>query len=108
MFLLDDLLMFPLKGLHSLAKEIDERIRAEERENVASLRDRLTALYMELETGNITTEEFDRAELELVKQLEARQEMAGATKKRRAGSKAMKAPAVGGDSIADQPRAAGR
>jgi hypothetical protein len=70
MLLIDDLLAFPVRGFMRLCREIERQARLE-REDTSTLTDQLTTLYMELETGRITQEEFDRAEAEIVGKIEA-------------------------------------
>jgi len=70
MFIVDDILMAPVKGLFWIFNEI--RNAAEE--DQAGEADRITAqlseLYMMLETGKMTEEEFDAAEKVLLDRLD--------------------------------------
>lgn len=70
MFLVDDVLLAPVKGLEFLARQIQEAAGRELGDH-DSLRQELRELYMELETGRITEEEFERREAPLVERLEA-------------------------------------
>jgi hypothetical protein len=68
-FLIDDILLAPFKGLQFMAKKIQESAQEEFLDEGAVRRD-LTTLYMQLETGKITEEEFEQKEKELVEKLE--------------------------------------
>jgi hypothetical protein len=69
-FLLDDILLAPLKGIIWVAEKIQESAEKELLDEEQVKRD-LTELYMRLETGQITEEEFTTQEDELVERLEA-------------------------------------
>ena len=68
-FLIDDILLAPFKGVQFIAKKIQEAAQEEFLDEGAVRRD-LTTLYMQLETGKITEEEFEQKEKELVEKLE--------------------------------------
>lgn len=68
-FLLDDLLLAPLKGIHLLAKKIHEQA-TEEMLDEDRVRQELRELYMLLETGQISEQEFEEGERVLVERLE--------------------------------------
>lgn len=70
MFLLDDILTAPLKGVLWIFKEI---VRAAEEEQAAEadrIKDRLRELYMQLETGQLSEAEFDEEERQLLDRLD--------------------------------------
>ena len=70
MFLVDDLLLFPIKGVLWVFREIRdaaEQERAGERESITAT---LSELYMQLETGQITEAEFDAREKVLLDRLD--------------------------------------
>lgn len=71
MFVIDDLLLSPLKGfmwiVRELHKNAEETIAAESEDLTASL----STLYMMLETGQIGQEEFDAQEREILDRLDA-------------------------------------
>ena len=70
MLIVDDILLFPVKGINWIFKQIHE-IAEEELEGEADrIRDSLTELYMLLETGQITEEEFEQQEKELLDRLD--------------------------------------
>ena len=68
-FLIDDILLAPFKGLQFIAEKIQQAAQEELLDEQAVRRD-LTTLYMQLETGKITEDEFERRENELVEKLE--------------------------------------
>lgn len=68
-FLIDDILLAPFKGLQFIAKRIQEAAQ-EELLDEEAVRGDLTTLYMQLETGKITEDEFEQRENELVEKLE--------------------------------------
>jgi len=69
MFLIDDILLSPAKGLFYIFKQIHKAAEEEflNEENVSA---ELSELYMMLETGKITEEEFNNKESELLNRLE--------------------------------------
>lgn len=78
MFLLDKLLTAPLLWI---AKEIHEAVQKEKAGESEAITQSLSELYMRLETGKITEEEFDTEEKQLLDRLDAidlRNQAAGA------------------------------
>jgi hypothetical protein len=74
MLIIDDLLIAPFKGLLWVFNEI-HRVAQEEQANEAqNITQRLSELYMMLETGRITEAEFDTREQQLLDRLEQVQE----------------------------------
>ncbi len=70
MFILDDVLLSPLKGLIWFSKKV-RLVALEEIETEHSqITSELSELYMMLETGRITEEEFDKRESELLDKLD--------------------------------------
>ena len=69
MFLIDDVLLSPAKGMFYIFKQIHKAAEEEflDEENVSA---ELSELYMMLETGKITEEEFNNRESELLNRLE--------------------------------------
>ena len=69
MLLIDDILLSPAKGLFYIFKQIHKAAEEEflNEENVSA---ELSELYMMLETGKITEEEFNNKESELLNRLE--------------------------------------
>ncbi len=70
MFLLDDILMAPVRGLHFIASSIHEAVQDEMDEEKNALRNELNDLYRELSAGQITEETFDAREEVLLNQLD--------------------------------------
>ena len=71
MLIVDDILLFPVKGINWIFKQIHEIAEEELSGEADRIRDSLTELYMLLETGQITEEEFDLQEKELLDRLDA-------------------------------------
>ena len=69
MFLLDDILLFPVRGTLFVLRELQKAAEAE-RQDSRPIVQELQDLYMLLETGRITEEEFDRREAVLLERLE--------------------------------------
>ena len=69
MFLIDDVLLSPAKGLFYIFKQI-HKAAEEEFLNEENISAELSELYMMLETGKITEEEFNKRESELLNRLE--------------------------------------
>ncbi|MEI8314112.1 MAG: gas vesicle protein GvpG [Verrucomicrobiota bacterium] len=70
MFLLDDILLAPLKGVVWLGEKIDEVIKTEELDETR-LKDTLLELQMRLELGQISEQEYRRQETALLERMEA-------------------------------------
>ena len=68
-FLLDDILLAPVKGVVFLARKVHDSAMEEVLDEKGT-RQKLRELYMELETGRISEEEFEEREEELVGRLE--------------------------------------
>jgi len=69
MFIIDDILLSPVKGLMMIFEEIHSAVESETHDT-ESVVDQLQELYMCLETGKITEEEFDLREKELLDRLD--------------------------------------
>ena len=69
MFLIDDILLAPLKGIIFIGKKINEVIEKETSDEGA-IKERLMALQLKFEMDEIDEEEYDRKEDELLKILE--------------------------------------
>jgi hypothetical protein len=70
MFLIDDLLLAPVKGILWVFREIHDAAQQEmagERESITAA---LSELYMRLETGQISEAEFETREKELLDRLD--------------------------------------
>jgi hypothetical protein len=69
MFLIDDLLLAPFKGIIFIGNKINEVI-VNEMSNEGAVKERLMALQLKFEMDEIDEEEYDRKEDELLKLLE--------------------------------------
>jgi hypothetical protein len=69
MFLIDDLLMAPFKGVIFIAKKINDVIEKETSDEGA-IKERLMTLQLKFEMDEIDEEEYDLREEELLKLLE--------------------------------------
>ena len=69
MFLLDDILLAPLKGVIFIAEQINEVIE-KEMSDEGSIKERLMALQLKFEMDEIGEEEYDKREDEFLKTLE--------------------------------------
>jgi len=74
MFLLDDILFFPAKSLVWIFRELHNAVQQEKTNESDSLTTELSELYMMLETGKITEEEFDEREEQILDRLDEIQE----------------------------------
>ena len=74
MLIIDDILFFPVKGINWIFRQIHDIAEDELAGEADRIRDSLTDLYMLLETGQITEEEFEQQEKELLDRLDALQE----------------------------------
>ena len=69
MFLIDDILLAPLKGVIFIAEKINEVIE-KEMSDEGAIKERLMALQLKFEMDEINEEEYDEREDELLKLLE--------------------------------------
>ena len=69
MFLIDDILLAPLKGVVFIAEKINE-VMDKEMSDEGSVKEKLMALQLKFELDEIDEEEYDRREDELLKLLE--------------------------------------
>ncbi|MFA8436669.1 MAG: gas vesicle protein GvpG [Marinifilaceae bacterium] len=74
MFLIDDILLAPLKGVVAIGKKINEIIEKETSDE-GKIKEKLMALQLSFEMDEIDEEEYDRREDELLDQLEKIREM---------------------------------
>lgn len=82
MFLLDDLLMLPFRGLLFVAREVDKAVKAEQAAEPARITAELGELHRQLQDGRIDEAEFDRRErvlLDLLDRLQGVEEDADAS-----------------------------
>jgi len=71
MFLVDDILMAPARGLFWIFEEIYRAVEEEQANEAESITAKLSELYMMLETGQMAEAEFDAAEKALLDRLDA-------------------------------------
>lgn len=74
MLIVDDILLFPVKGINWVFKQIHELAQDELEGEADRIRESLTDLYMMLETGQISEEEFEQQESMLLDRLDNLQE----------------------------------
>lgn len=70
MFLVDDILLSPFKGIWWIMKQIHNAVEEEMAQEEAQIVEQLSELYMQLETGRISEEEFDAKEAVLLDRLD--------------------------------------
>lgn len=71
MLLVDDILFSPVKGINWIFKKIHQLAQEELDGEADRIRESLTELYMQLETGEITEAEFEEQEAVLLDRLDA-------------------------------------
>lgn len=71
MFLIDDLLLSPMRGLGFIFRSIHEAAQTAEEDEVQALKSELQEMYMRLELGEVTEEEFDAREEEILARLDS-------------------------------------
>ena len=74
MLLLDDILLFPITGIFWTFRELHRAVLQEMNSEGDDITVQLSELYLMLETGKITEEEFDAREKELLDRLDQIQE----------------------------------
>ncbi|MEM7622543.1 MAG: gas vesicle protein GvpG [Planctomycetota bacterium] len=71
MFIIDDILFAPAKGFLWIARELQKAAEQQQTDDRDALMRRLQSLHMKLETGDITEDEFEQIETEILDQLDA-------------------------------------
>jgi hypothetical protein len=71
MFLLDDILLAPVKGLAAICQKVYEAAQDDLEDQEKAVLGALSELYQELERGGIGDEEFNVRESALLERLEA-------------------------------------
>lgn len=71
MLLVDDILFFPVTSILWVFREISKIAHEELANEAQSITEQLRLLYMQLETGRITEQQFDAEEKVLLDRLEA-------------------------------------
>lgn len=74
MFILDDILLSPLKGLTAVARALQNAAEEEAKNEKKDLRRQLNDLYLLLKTGEITEDEFDEREETILDRLDELEE----------------------------------
>ena len=69
MFIIDDILMAPFKGMIFIGEKINEVIEKENSDE-GTIKERLMTLQLKLEMNEISEEEYDKREDDLLKLLE--------------------------------------
>ena len=70
MLIIDDILLFPMRSIHWIFRELHNAARQEMENEAESITAELSDLYMMLETERITEDEFDACEKQLLDRLE--------------------------------------
>ncbi len=70
MFLVDDILLAPLKGLVAVCRKVHDAAQEELESQEQAILAALMELHQQLETGRIDAEEFDQRESALLDRLE--------------------------------------
>lgn len=70
MLLVDDILLSPLHGVLWICRKIHDAAQEELANEPAEIQEQLRRLYMQLETGRISSQEFDAQEKILLDRLE--------------------------------------
>jgi hypothetical protein len=71
MFLLDDILLSPVKGLVAVCRKVEEAARQEVEDQEKGTVSALGELHRRLEAGQISEEDFDIEESRLLERLES-------------------------------------
>lgn len=70
MFIIDDILLSPMKGFLWIVEELRNAAEAEQEHEADNLTAKLSTLYMMLETGQMSAEEFDAQEAAILSRLD--------------------------------------
>ena len=70
MFLIDDILLFPMTGAPGRFRAIESAAQEATAKSADALRAELTELYRRLETGGLSSDEFDAREAPLLDRLD--------------------------------------
>ena len=71
MFLLDDILLSPVKGLASICRKVEEAARQDLENQEKGTMSALSELHRRLETGAIDEQQFDGEETKLLERMES-------------------------------------
>ena len=75
MFLLDDILLSPVKGLMAIARKVQEIAENDSQDQEKEILNSLSELHQLFESNTIGSEQFDERETVLLDQLDAIQNM---------------------------------
>lgn len=70
MFIIDDILFSPVRGILWIFEQIHHAVEEEAANEIQGIKEHLQELYMELETGMITESEFEAQETTLLDRLD--------------------------------------
>ncbi len=70
MIVVDSVLLFPMKGLLWLAGKINESVAQDTKDQITEVKNRLSEIYLLVETGQMSEEEFDKQESQLLEKLD--------------------------------------
>ncbi len=70
MFLIDDLLLMPARGIMAVFREVHNAAQQDVASEAEAIRTELSELYMLLETQQLSEEDFDQREKELLDRLD--------------------------------------
>ena len=70
MLILDDILLFPVRGVALIAEQVRQAATHEFESEADAVRNELRELYMMLEAGRISEQEFDAQERPLLERLD--------------------------------------
>lgn len=71
MFIVDDILMAPMKGFVWICEQIHEAVEQDQANEAENITIELQKLYRSLESGSITEEEFEARESKLLDRLDS-------------------------------------
>jgi hypothetical protein len=75
MFLLDDILLSPVKGLMAIARKVQEIAKNDSDDQEKDILNSLRELHQQFESNSIGSEQFEERETALLDQLDAIQNM---------------------------------
>ncbi len=75
MFLVDDILLAPVKGLAAVCRKVEEAARADLESREAGAVAALSELHRQLESGQIEEQDFESQEARLLEQIEGLQQV---------------------------------
>jgi len=71
MFVLDSIVMAPVGGIFTIARRIQEAVEGEAAGEANAIRTQLRDMYMQLDSGRMSAEEFEPREKALLDRLDA-------------------------------------